>query len=368
MESLKNWLSGTDDALIVVASDVAVILGAALAGFLLFRVVYMALRRGLDTRNAPILKSCVERCAGPGGLFVPLLAAYISLPYTLEEQWLAVTRQLLGIALIITSAWLILRAMRAVDIGLSERLGLDKPDNLDARRIQTQLRVIRAVATLIVVFAAVIGSLATFPQLRQIGTTILASAGVAGIIVGLAAQRVLSNLLAGFQVGFTQPIRLDDVVVVEGEWGRIEEITLTYVVVAIWDQRRLVLPISYFLEKPFQNWTRETAELLGTVFLYVDYTAPVAAIRAELERVVAEEPIWDGRVCKLHVLNATEQTIELRCLVSAKDSGSAFDLRCEVREKMLAYLQEQHPASLPRVRAELTRDESGHYSHNPEPA
>jgi len=356
MESTTNWFDYIAGALVTVAGDAAVVFGAAAGGYLLYRVLYFVLRRGAIQNRGPVLQACLESCTAPGRLFFPLLAAYVSLPYALGGQPLQIWRQLLSIALIVATAWLVLRALRAADLGISARLGVDQPDNLNARRLQTQLRVIRAVLTVIVVFAAVIGSLATFPQLRQLGTGILASAGVAGIIVGFSAQRVLANLIAGFQVGFTQPIRLDDVVVVEGEWGRIEEITLTYVVVAIWDERRLVLPISYFLEKPFANWTRKTAELLGSVFLYVDYTVPVGDIRAELERVANESTLWDRRVCKLHVTDAKEQTIELRALVSAKDSGSAFELRCEVREKLLAYLQAQHPGSLPKVRAELTRD------------
>ena len=196
--------------------------------------------------------------------------------------------------------------------------------------------------------------LMSFEAVRKIGTGLLTSAGIAGIIVGFAAQKSLANLLAGFQIAFTQPIRIDDVVVVEGEFGNIEEITLTYVVVRIWDQRRLVLPINYFIEKPFQNWTRSSSEVLGTVFIYVDYTLPIEPVRAELERLATESPLWDKRVCKLHVTDAKEKTLELRALVSARDSGTAFDLRCDIREKLVDFIQKNYPDSLPKTRAEST--------------
>jgi small-conductance mechanosensitive channel len=175
---------------------------------------------------------------------------------------------------------------------------------------------------------------------------------VGGIIIGFAAQKSLSNLLAGFQLAFTQPLRIDDVLIVEGEWGRVEEITLTYVVLNIWDQRRLILPINYFIEKPFQNWTRNTADILGTVFLYLDYTAPLDALRAELTRLLEIDPLWDKRVKVLQVTNASEKTIEVRALMSASSSGNAFDLRCNVREGLITFLQKNHPDSFPVVRLE----------------
>ena len=195
--------------------------------------------------------------------------------------------------------------------------------------------------------------LMTFDKVRQLGASILASAGIAGIIVGLAAQRSIATLLAGIQIALTQPIRIDDVVIVENEWGRIEEITLTYVVVRIWDLRRLIVPITYFIEKPFQNWTRISADLLGTVFLYTDYTVPIQAVREELRRILEGSEKWDRRVCVLQVTDTTERTVQLRALVSAADSSKAWDLRCEVREKLVDFLQKNYPHALPRVRAEI---------------
>jgi small-conductance mechanosensitive channel len=199
--------------------------------------------------------------------------------------------------------------------------------------------------------------LMTFEQVRQVGVSILASAGIISIVVGFAAQRSLGNLIAGIQIAITQPIRLDDVVLVEGEWGRIEEITLTYVVVRIWDQRRLVLPINYFIEKPFQNWTRTTSELLGTVYLYADYTIPVERVRQELHRILQASDLWDKRVWGLLVTNTTEKTVELRALMSTEDSSSAWNLRCQVRESLLKFIQKNFAESLPRTRVEMERQE-----------
>jgi small-conductance mechanosensitive channel len=320
--------------------------------YLVLRLVFTGLIR---SRRGAWLAPVQALCRAPARLLFPLLGARLALPQAFDQDigpWL----HALEIALIAVAAFLVLRLLRAATDVVSARLGVDHPDNLNARRVLTQLRVIRGVLAAVVVLGAAIGILFTFPELRRLGTTMLASAGVAGIVIGFSAQRLLANLLAGFQIGFTQPIRLDDVVVVEGEWGRIEEITLTYVVVAIWDQRRLVLPISYFLDKPFQNWTRQTSEILGTVFLYVDYNAPVSAIRNELKRIVEKSDLWDGRVCVLQVTDAREHTVELRALVSARDSGTAFELRCMLREKLIVFIQEHYPNSRPRFRAELTRD------------
>jgi small-conductance mechanosensitive channel len=195
--------------------------------------------------------------------------------------------------------------------------------------------------------------LMTIPAIRQVGTSLLASAGLAGLVAGLAARPVLSNLVAGIQIALTQPIRIDDVVIVEGEWGRIEEITATYVVVRIWDDRRLVTPLSYFIEHPFENWTRSSTELLAPVALWTDYDAPLEEIRRELSRICRASPNWDGRVCQLDVVDANERAIQLRALVSASDAGRAWILRCHVREELLRYLCTHHPQSIPRIRADV---------------
>ena len=221
----------------------------------------------------------------------------------------------------------------------------------------TQVRVLLRTADVLVVIVTIGAALMTFGPVRQYGVSLFASAGVAGIVAGLAARPVLSNLFAGVQLAMTQPIRIDDQVVVENEWGWIEEINATYVVVRLWDWRRLVVPLTYFIERPFQNWTRETAALIGTAFIYVDYRAPVDVIRKKLDEIVKASKLWDGRVVNLQVTEAKEHTIELRCLMSANSAPQAFDLRCEVREKLIDFLQAQHPEALPR-RRQIALDET----------
>jgi hypothetical protein len=224
---------------------------------------------------------------------------------------------------------------------------------LSARRVQTQIEVLHRIVVVIVVIVTVSIMLMTFPAIKHIGMSLLASAGLAGLVVGMAMRSTLSSLIAGIQIAFTQPIRIEDAVVVEGEYGWIEEIGTTYVIVRIWDLRRLVLPLSYFIEHPFQNWTRNSADLLGSVFLYVDYTVPVEEVRAELSRIVKSTNLWKGKVCVLQVSDAKEGTLQLRALMDAHDSGAAWDLRCYVREKLVQFLQEKYPSALPKIRAEF---------------
>jgi small-conductance mechanosensitive channel len=260
-----------------------------------------------------------------------------------------------GASLVLIGAvgFVLYQVVSAVETAVLGQFRIDVRDNLEARKVYTQVKVLKKIATVVIVIFTVAMMLMVFDSVRQLGTSILASAGVLGIIVGFAAQKSIATVLAGFQIAMTQPIRLDDVVIVEGEWGRIEEITLTYVVVLIWDQRRLVVPINYFIEKPFQNWTRVSAELLGTVFLYTDYTVPVQALREELDRILAGTKLWDGRVKGIQVTDSKERTLEVRILVSAGDAPTAWDLRCLVREKMVEFLQREYPGSLPRMRGEL---------------
>jgi small-conductance mechanosensitive channel len=204
-----------------------------------------------------------------------------------------------------------------------------------------------------VIIVTVAAALMTFDAVKQYGVSLIASAGAAGIIVGLAARPVLTNLIAGIQLAITQPIRIGDAVIVENEWGWVEEITGTYVVIKVWDWRRLVVPLSYFLEKPFQNWTLQGTDLIGSVFLWVDYTVPVAHVRSKLEEIVRTTKLWSGEVVNLQVVESNEQAVQLRALVSARTSEQAWDLRCEVREKLIVFLQQTYPTALPKQRAEL---------------
>jgi small-conductance mechanosensitive channel len=287
-------------------------------------------------------------------LIIPLFVVRFVLPLLeMPPALLDFMKHFLGLCFIGSFAWLLVRMTFVLDDFILTRFRIDTRDNLQARKIQTQLQIFKRIVLVVVSVLALATMLMTFEKVRQLGTTILASAGIIGIIVGLAAQRTIATLLAGLQIAITQPIRIDDVVIVENEWGRIEEITFTYVVVRIWDLRRLVLPITYFIEKPFQNWTRVTADLLGVIYIFVDYTVPVQPIREELHRILKSTDLWDGKVYVLQVTNATERTVELRALMSAPDAPTAWNLRCEVREKLIEYIQKNYPEGLPKVRAEI---------------
>ncbi|TBR30737.1 MAG: mechanosensitive ion channel, partial [Reyranella sp.] len=233
------------------------------------------------------------------------------------------------------------------------RADIDLSGDPLGRKHLTQVRVLRRVAATLVILVTVAAALMTFDSVKQYGVSLIASAGAAGLVVGLAARPLLTNLFAGIQIAITQPIRIGDAVIVEGEWGWVEEITGTYVVIKIWDWRRLVVPLSYFLERPFQNWTRQTTDLIGSVLLWVDYTVPVARIRAKLEEIVKTSELWDGQVVNLQVVDSSERAVQLRCLVSARTSPEAWDLRCEVREKLIAFLQDAYPGALPKQRAQV---------------
>lgn len=222
-----------------------------------------------------------------------------------------------------------------------------KEDNRHERKVITQLNFIKNAIILSIIIITIGALLLSFEGGQKFGAGLLTSAGVASVIIGFAAQKTIANFLAGIQIAFTQPMKIDDAVLVENEWGWIEEINLTYVVVRLWDWRRLVLPITYFIDKPFQNWTRNKAEIIGSVFFHLDYSAPVDKIREQLSKILDKEPLWDRKVCVLHVVDATEKTIEFRALMSARNSPQAWDLRCSVREKLIKYVQENHPDCLP---------------------
>jgi small-conductance mechanosensitive channel len=251
--------------------------------------------------------------------------------------------------------WLAIGGVYVFQNVLLSRFDTTAADNLRARRVHTQMQFFRRVliALIALMDAGVLLWNLHDQQLWTFGTGLLASAGVASLILAAAAKSTASNLIAGMQIALSEPIRIDDVVVIQGEWGRIEEITSTYVVVKIWDERRLVVPLSYFIEQPFENWTRRRADLLGTAFLYVDYSVPLEPLRAELQRIASESTLWDKRVCLLQVTNMTDRTMELRCLVSSGGSAQLFDLRCVVREKMIEFLRDNYPSALPTLRMEM---------------
>ncbi|MCI4670463.1 MAG: mechanosensitive ion channel family protein [Bacteroidia bacterium] len=257
------------------------------------------------------------------------------------------------ILMIFGICWGLIISLRGIKQIFLKNFDINKEDNLRYRKFFTQYNILEKLLSFLIVFLGVAFSLMLFDGVRQLGVSLFASAGITGIILGFAAQKLIGTALAGLQLAFTQPIRLDDVLVVEGEWGRVEEINLTYVVIKIWDKRRLILPSTYFIEKPFENWTRTNAEIMGTVFLHTHYNVPFEAMRAELDKILAATPLWDGQVKELVVTQAKESAVESRILVSAKDSGTAWDLRVHVREKMIKFLQENYPESLPIRRIEL---------------
>ena len=259
----------------------------------------------------------------------------------------------IAVAVLLALTWLAIAGVGAVQRRVLRRHPVDVEDNLAARRVQTQARVLGRLARFTIGLVGISLALMTFPAVRQLGTTLLASAGIIGLVAGIAAKPVFGNLIAGLQIALSQPIRLDDVVIVEDEWGRVEEISATYVVVRVWDERRLVVPLQWFIEHPFQNWTRTTAQLLGDATLWLDYRTPMAVVRAQLQEICEADPRWDGRVCVAQVTDTDRHAIQVRLLVSARNSGDLFDLRCAVRECMLAYLEREHPAALPRLRADL---------------
>ncbi len=341
-------------------------IGAALAcGLLAWWLLLSVARRmeGRDYRRARVLRVVTV----PLAFAVPALLLIFALEATpLEGRMLQMAIHALRIFMVGCLTWLLVRAVAAGEAAILRSHPMEVADNLQARRIQTQTRVLSRVlmGAIILVGASLV--LLTFPAVRQIGTTLLASAGIIGLVAGIAAKPVFGNLIAGLQIALTQPIRLDDVVIVEGEWGRIEEIGSAYVVVRIWDERRMIVPLTWFIENPFQNWTRRSAELLGTAFLWLDYRTPLPELRAELQRICHSEPLWDGRVCVTQVTETSETTIQIRLLVSARNSGDAFDLRCIVRERMLDYLIREHPYALPRLRAQIaTQDNQGEAAVRP---
>lgn len=255
-----------------------------------------------------------------------------------------------NILLIITIAWILSKLTKAGAFYLQKKLDITQNDNLHARKSLTQIKIFQGITNAIIVIMAIAVSLMTFNEARTIGLSLLTSAGILGIIVGFAAQKSLGMILAGIQIAITQPIRLDDVVIVEGEWGRIEEINLTYVVVKIWDERRLVLPVTYFLEKPFQNWTRSTANIIGTVFLYVDYGFPTDVLRKILPDMIKDNPDWDKRVLNVQVTGTNERFKEVRVLVSSSDSSKNWDLRTLIRENLIDFINANYPESFAKIR------------------
>jgi small-conductance mechanosensitive channel len=329
---------------------------ATLVALLLHRTGSAVLRR---IARGPVAKGVVASCSRPARMALPLIA--------LQSVWQAAPDSILLISqvrhgnallLMVALTWLVLNALEGMTKGISERNSFDVADNYDARRIMTQTRLLVRVASTAVVVAGLSLMLMTFPGARQVGASLLASAGVLGLVVGIAARPVMSNMIAGLQLALAQPIRLDDVLILKGEWGRVEEITATYVVMKIWDERRLIIPLNWFIENTFENWTRNSTQIMGTILLWVDYSMPLAPLREEARRVCEAAAEWDKRLCTLQVVEAGERSMQLRVLVTSADASLNWDLRCKVREALVDFMQRAYPQHLPMMRADVAAPEA----------
>jgi small-conductance mechanosensitive channel len=289
-------------------------------------------------------------------LFALFLKFGLNYWFQIEGNTLIIAHRIGDILFILSITIAILVSLNIFKKLLLLKFDINQPNNLKSRIVYTQYNILQKIIAFVVIIVSISLILMLFESVRKIGISLFASAGIAGIIIGLAAQKVIATILAGLQIAITQPIRLDDVVIVENEWGWIEEINLTFIVVRIWDKRRLVLPSTYFIEKPFQNWTRTTAELMGTVFIYTDYKIPIEILRKELTRLLQENSLWDKKTNFLHVTDTKQTTIELRALISARNSSDLWDLRAHIREKLIEFIQNNYPESLPRTRIDIEKN------------
>ena len=357
MHNLLAQISGIRSDYAPLIGPLAKLLGAIAVAVVVHTLIFATLSRGL-LREDTFLARFLHRARRPLRLGLALLAiALVTRSLTFPDRLAAILGHGVLIAIIVLVGWSVLVVMDLLTERSLRHHRIDEADNLMARKFLTQVRILRRAVTILTVLLTVAAVLMTFEGVRRYGVSLFASAGAAGLVVGLAARPVLSNLIAGIQIALTQPIRIDDVVVVEGEWGWIEEIFATFVVVRIWDWRRLVVPLSYFIEQPFQNWTRQSATIMGSVFWYVDYTMPVQEMRAEVERLIRASPRWDGKVANLQVVETDKAVMQVRALMSSHDSPTNWDLRCEVREKVIGWMQATHPGALPRLRAEMVGGE-----------
>jgi small-conductance mechanosensitive channel len=332
----------------------AIVIGATIAALAVHRFVFFLLERKLRNADRFAWLLILRKTKGPAAFAAVMAALSLSLQLgPISGSAADVLTRLMQVAFIALFTWV---AIVTTDIFGSVYLGrlrLDVEDDLLARKHVTQIRILKRAAVTIIALIGIASALMTFDQVRQLGVSLFASAGVAGLAIGMAARPLLTSFIAGVQIAMTQPIRIQDAVGIEGEFGTIEEITSTYVVVQLWDSRRMILPLNYFIEKPFQNWTREKSSIIGAVIIYVDYCADVGAIRRKLEEIVKTTTLWDGRVVNLQVTDATEMSIQLRALASARTPAAAWDLRCLVREALIVFVSRELPSSLPRSRCQI---------------
>lgn len=346
-----NWFQHNATLKLFIAA-VSLLLIMAIIFFIYKAIFYFLKKKALNSKMTAD-DYFLDLIKTPGLLFIYwfLLKAF-SYIFLSEFEFFKALNHLIILILIYIVSWISVQFIKAGAYYLQSKLNVEAANNLIARKNYTLIKIFKGIAITIIVIIAIAISLLTFEQAKTIGVSLLTSAGLIGIIVGFAAQKSLGMILAGIQLAITQPIRHDDVVIVEGEWGRIEEITLTYVVVKIWDERRLVLPVTYFLEQPFQNWTRTNSDITGTVFIYADYSLPVDELRNIIPQMLKDNKNWDGRVFNIQVTNTTERHKEIRILLSSSSASMNWDLRTYVREKIIDYINEKHPGALAKIRVQ----------------
>jgi small-conductance mechanosensitive channel len=349
-ERIRDALIQIRNALDFVPDWVAALIILGLVAALALGLHYVTTHLlGRVLKNRPYTTSVLDSIQGPTRLALVVLAFSIALPIApLAPEPKAFLLRLLLVTVIGLTGWAVMIALNTAASLYLRRFRIDTADNLAARKHLTQIRILLRTADVLIIIITASVALMTFDAVRQYGVSLFASAGVAGLVVGLAARPVLSNLLAGVQLAVTQPIRIDDAVLIENEWGQIEDITATYVVVRLWDLRRLVVPLTYFIEKPFQNWTREGSDIIGSVILSVEYATPVARVREKAKEIAEQSHFWNRKLLRVEVFDSKENVMELRILVSANSAKSAWDLRCEMREKLIEFLLQDYPAAFPR--------------------
>ncbi|WP_083672211.1 mechanosensitive ion channel family protein [Sphingomonas montana] len=351
MNRIDRIIAAYDGVALHIAAGTAIAAGAVLLALLAHHLLMLVGRKAAARTPSSTDDLIVERLALPLRWIFCAIALTAVLPaLRLNDDAADIWQRVFGLGVPALMGWLLIAILNALQDVMIARTDITVEDNLRARRKRTRAGILHRITVFLVLVITLCMMLISIPSVRSIGVTLIASAGLAALAVGAAAQPALKNLIAGIQMAFTEPIRIDDVVVLDNEWGRIEEIRLTYVVIRIWDDRRLVVPVSRFLEQPFQNWTRESAQLLGNIVLYLDPTADIARLRAHLATVMDRMPLWDRRFHNLQVTDMKADMIEVRALMTAKDGPTAFDLRCAVREALLAYIAAEMPEALLRRR------------------
>ncbi len=326
----------------------------SLIGYVFSFLLLKGITHRYSRSNSYISNSISRHLGGRVRSFFPLLFFYLSMgSLALGEDLAYIIAAILRVLIVVNLGWLCLRLLNVLEDTFFEQYKIRKNKYLKERRIRTQIQFLKRFTAILVFILGTAAILLSFEEVQKIGQTILTSTAIIGVIVGFASQKTIGNLISGFQIAFTQPIKIDDTVIVEKEWGVIEEITLTYVVVQIWDKRRLIVPINYFITTPFQNWTRHSEDLFGEVKVHVDYRLPLGPVREELKRIVEGHDLWDGKICHLQVTEATDKTMVIRATVSSEDSYKSWDLKCDIREHLIAFIQEHYPQYLPQTRATI---------------